>query len=134
MKCIYCGAETQVVNSRHQKRINQVWRRRKCLECAAVFSTHESAAYDAAWRVKTSSGALQPFNRNKLLVSLYKSLEHRPNALDDAEALTSTIMGKLLSLAQNGLLDHSDIAQTTQEALKRFDTPASVHYAAFHQV
>jgi len=99
-----------------------------------VFSTHESAAYDAAWRVKTSSGALQPFNRNKLLVSLYKSLEHRPNALDDAEALTSTIMGKLLSLAQNGLLDHSDIAQTTQEALKRFDTPASVHYAAFHQV
>ena len=132
MKCIYCGAETQVTNSRHQKRVNQVWRRRKCQECGAVFSTHESAAYDAAWRVRTAQGVLQPFNQNKLLVSLYKSLEHRTSALGDADALTSTIMGKLLATAQNGLLDRSDIVRTALEILKRFDTPASVHYAAFH--
>jgi len=133
VRCIYCASDTQVINSRHQRRVNQVWRRRKCLSCGAVFSTHESAAYDVAWRVKTAAGALQPFNRNKLLLSLYKSLEHRPSALDDADALTSTIMGKLLQKAQNGLVNRSDIIKTTQEVLKRFDNPASVHYAAFYK-
>jgi len=74
MVCIYCSGDTQVINSRLQKRPNQVWRRRKCLECGATFTTHELAAYEGSWRVKSSSAGLQPFNKNKLFLSLYKSL------------------------------------------------------------
>ncbi|HET6924718.1 MAG TPA: hypothetical protein VFH39_02735 [Candidatus Saccharimonadales bacterium] len=133
MVCIYCGSGTQVINSRLQKRVNQVWRRRKCVACGAVFSTHEAAAYDGAWRVKDVRGKLVPFSRNKLLVSLYKSLEHRQQPLADAEGLLDTIMGKLIKTAQNGLLDRKDIIKAASGVLKRFDTPASVHYAAFHR-
>ncbi len=132
MVCIYCGGDTQVINSRLQKRPNQVWRRRKCQNCGAVFSTHELAAYDTAWRVKTAQGKLVPFNRNKLLISLYKSLEHRASALDDATALTDTIIGKLLAKKLNGTLPAPEITKTTLEILKRLDKPAAVHYQAFH--
>jgi len=132
MVCIYCSGDTQIINSRLQKRPNQVWRRRKCLECGATFTTHELAAYEGSWRVKSSSGSLQPFNKNKLFLSLYKSLGHREHALEDATALTDTIMSKLPSKTQNGLITAPDITKATHEVLKRFDTPAAVHYAAFH--
>ncbi len=135
MVCIYCGNNTQVINSRLQKRPNQVWRRRKCLNtetCGAIFSTHEIASYAGSWQVKTSSGQLQPFNKNKLFLSLYKSLEHREQAIEDASALTDTIMGKLLIISNQGLLEAQDITETAQIILKRFDSAAYVHYTAFH--
>ena len=132
MVCIYCGNETQVINSRLQRRQNQVWRRRKCLSCGATFTTHELASYEGSWRVKTESGKLIPFNKNKLFLSLYKSLEHRKTAMEDASALTETTLGKLQSSTQDGLVVATDIIKTAQTILKHFDTAASVHYAAFH--
>jgi len=132
MICIYCGGDTQVINSRLQKRPNQVWRRRKCVECAAIFSTHESVAYDAVWRVKKADGMLVPFVRNKLFISLYKSLAHRPSAIDDATALTDTIMGQLLKSSPNGLLLVASVRDTAHTVLERFDKAAAVSYQAFH--
>jgi transcriptional repressor NrdR len=132
MVCIYCGHETQVINSRLQKRTNQVWRRRKCVSCQATFTTHEMAAYEGSWRVKDGSGSLFPFNKNKLFLSIYKSLGHRTLALEDATALTDTVMAKLLANAQDGLLEASDITTAAKTVLKHFDTAAAVHYTAFH--
>jgi len=132
MVCIYCGGETQVINSRHQKRLNQVWRRRKCLECLAVYSTHEVASYGDAWRVKTENGSLVPFLPNKLLLSLHKSLEHRKHSIEDATALTATVIGLLHRQTPQGLLEPENITLTAYEVLKNFDKAAAVHYAAFH--
>ena len=132
MVCVHCGADTQVINSRHQKRLNQVWRRRKCKQCGAIFSTEESASYDGVWAVKSSSGTLQPFSRDKLLLSLYMSCKHRKNALRDAGALTDTVIKKLLG-SHSGAIDKKLIVSTCQVALNRFDKSASTHYAAFHR-
>lgn len=134
MVCIYCSNATQVVNSRLQRRPNQVWRRRKCLECGTVFSTHELAAYDAAWRVKSTHGKLVPFKRNKLFISLHKSLEHRATAIDDASALSDTIIGTLLKGAQNGVIEPAQITAVTYDVLARFDKAAAVSYKAFHPI
>jgi len=132
MLCIYCGNDTQVVNSRLQKRANQVWRRRKCLTCGAVFTSHEAAAYDGAWRVLEQNGQYVPFKQNKLLISLYKSLEHRSAALEDATALCETVLGNLLRASNRGVLEPEQIRAIALEALQHFDNPAAVHYAAFH--
>lgn len=132
MVCIYCSQDTQVINSRLQKRSNQVWRRRKCLKCGAVFSTHEHAVYEAAWRVKGPQGALVPFMREKLFLSLYKSCEHRKTATDDAAALTDTVISGLAKQARVGIIESGSIAHEAITTLKRFDTPAAVHYKAFH--
>ena len=132
MVCVHCGQETKVVNSRLQSRLNQVWRRRKCLACGAIFTTEEKIDYASSWVVRSRSGKLSPFSRDKLLVSLFRSLGHRKNALNSAAGLTDTIMNKLMPLVQKGALDSSQIAQTAQVALNRFDKAASVHYQAFH--
>jgi transcriptional regulator NrdR family protein len=132
MVCVQCGGQTQVINSRHQKRANQVWRRRRCLSCGAVFTSEESPAYGASWAVQGSSGALQPFSRDKLLLSLHRSLQHRQTALEDAAGLTDTVIRRLSAVVTDGVIESRAIAQVAQVALNRFDLAASTHYAAFH--
>ena len=132
MVCVHCGAKTHVSNSRLQQRSNRVWRRRQCLNCGAIFTTVEAAQYDAAWTVQTGKGGLKPFSRDKLLLSLYKSCSHRPDALEDAADLADTIIKRLSGLAENGRLASSSISQVAQVALSRFDKAASVYYQAHH--
>jgi transcriptional regulator NrdR family protein len=133
MVCIQCGGETTVSNSRHQKRLNQVWRRRHCKSCGAVFTTEELASYGGSWAVQSHSGGLSPFSRDKLLLSLHRSLQHRKNALNDASALADTVIKKLSALVNGGQIESQQIVHAVQVALNRFDKAASVHYAAFHQ-
>lgn len=132
MVCVYCGGETKVVNSRPQRRNNQVWRRRRCSTCGAQFTTQEAAQLELAWQVG-HEGHIQPFSRDKLLLSLFRSCEHRKAALSDAEALTETVIKKLHVYVRNGLLDSKDVARVAQVALNRFDKTASMHYAAYHR-
>lgn len=133
MVCIHCGAETSVTNSRPQKRSNQVWRRRQCRKCSAVFTTIETAQYGGAWAVRDKSGRLSPLSRDKLWLSLYKSCEHRKTALNDASALTDTLINKLAGRISGGTVDSRVITQIVQVALNRFDKAASTHYRAFHK-
>lgn len=131
MVCIYCSANTQVINSRPQKRSNQIWRRRQCTACTNVFTTEESVAYGLAWLVESKHG-LQPFSRDKLFISLHRSLQHRPSATADAGALSETIIKKLLNQVVKGRINSRIISQAAQVTLNRFDNAASVHYQAFH--
>jgi len=132
MVCPYCSAKTDVVNSRPQKRLNQVWRRRHCSNCGATFSSIEGPAYDTVWRVKTAQGTLAPFQKNKLFLSVYKALEHREHAIDDATALVDTIVSQLRQQNTSAILEVSIITQTAHQVLQNFDTAGAVHYQAFH--
>jgi transcriptional regulator NrdR family protein len=132
MVCIHCGGKTGVTNSRHQKRHNRVWRRRVCGDCQAVFTTEETVAYQGAWLVQNKTGRLEPFSRDKLFLSLYRSCEHRETVLADVGALTDTIIDKLAVQVVNGGLDSRVISATAQVALNRFDDAASVSYQAYH--
>ena len=133
MVCIQCGSKTHVYNSRHQKRTNQIWRRRQCLTCNSAFTTEESIDYAGSWRVRYPSGALKPFVRDRLLLSLHRSCQHRKTALSDAQGLTDTVIKKLLSQTDDGIIDSRIIHQISQVALNRFDKAASSHYLVFHR-
>lgn len=134
MVCIYCSGKTEVTNSRHQKRLNQVWRRRHCLNCGGIFTTHEMTSYEGSWRVQDALGALHPFLRDKLLLSIHKSLEHRPASATDASGITATVISLLQHQTDHGLLETESIAITVHEVLSNFDKAAAVHYAAFHKL
>jgi transcriptional regulator NrdR family protein len=133
MVCIYCGSETNVTNSRHQKRLNHVWRRRKCQVCNAIFSTTEAADAVSALRVR-SSRALEPFLRDNLLMSVYDSLRHRKSAITDATSLTATIVSNMYDLADNGVIEREAIITVTSAVLERFDKVAATHYKAFYPI
>jgi transcriptional repressor NrdR len=131
MVCAYCGQNTRVVNSRHQQRGNQVWRRRQCQACQAVFTSLETVEHSLAWAV-SRNGRLGPFSSDKLFLSLYRSCQHRPTALEDARSLTNTVIDKLSTYVHDGRIQASDIAKVAGVALSRFDAAASVNYQAFH--
>ena len=131
MVCIYCNNETQVINSRHQKRVNNVWRRRKCTVCQQVFSTIEAPDITRSLSVRTNKTS-QPFLRDNLFATVYDSLKHRKSALTDATALTNTAISQLYALADEGVVDRDAITTVVETILKRFDKAAAISYKAFH--
>ena len=132
MVCIYCGNKTKVSNSRTSKNSHSTWRRRECSNCHSIFTTREHVDLSAALRVKNSKNDLQPFSRDKLLISVHESLSHRKTPLRDASELTDTIITKFSKLHVNGVLETRTITAVTLQALERFDNAASVHYRAHH--
>ncbi len=130
MVCIYCGHDTSVTNSRLNRKLNRVWRRRACSECGEVFSTYEQADRAKAWRI-AQAGQLSEFERDRLFISLYKSLGHRPAATREAGDLTDTVVS-LLAKRPEGDIPATELAQTAYTVLKRFDAAAATHYKAFH--
>lgn len=132
MVCLQCGSNTQVFNSRLQKKRNQVWRRRKCATCGTAFTTIEVPEYSGSVAVRDKEGRLAPFSRDKLLFSLHASLQHRVTAISDATALTDTVISRLLAQAQRSIVEDTSIINTAYIVLARFDKAASVHYQAFH--
>lgn len=136
MVCLYCGQETEVTNSRPKAKTPSVWRRRACKVCVAQFTTIELPDYATALVVKGLDGqTLTPFNRDRLFLSIYKSLGHRPDAMTSATALVTTIIGKMLSkkLGRSGALQLQDIVKVTYEVLRHFDLMAATSYKAYHQ-
>lgn len=132
MVCIYCAGPTRVVNSRPQKRLHQVWRRRQCTQCQAVFTTNERVDLSTSLVVRHSDGSMAPFSRDTLLISVYRAVGHRERPVEDAGALAATITAKLLHSGSEAAVSPKDIVQTAYETLKRFDEAAAVQYRAYH--
>ncbi len=134
MVCIYCESKTAVVNSRHQKRSNQVWRRRACVRCKAVFSTDELVNFERSVSVKYKNGILEPFSRDKLLISIHFACGHRKHPTADATALCATVINKLLPQIIQATIPKDNIINTVASALRRFDKAAAIQYLAYHPV
>ena len=132
MVCIYCEGNTKVTNSRTSVKGASTWRRRECLRCGSIVTTRENVDYEGAVRVRKKTARLEPFKRDKLLISLHNSLSHRKTALTDATQLTDTVIQKLAHLHTNGVLDTAVIIESAHAILSRFDPAAGVHYQAHH--
>jgi transcriptional regulator NrdR family protein len=133
MVCIYCGGKTQVTNSRLQKRLNHTWRRRECTVCQAIFTTEEAAELSTSLSVRHTDGHVQPFSRDMLFASVLRAVGHRKTHVEDAGALTDTIIAKLLGSTTQAAVSPSDIIIIARETLSRFDNAAAVQYQAYHQ-
>jgi transcriptional repressor NrdR len=131
MVCVYCGGETKVINSRRQKRNNQVWRRRQCLVCQSVFTTHEAVELESTLLVG-KNGQNRPFLPDLLLKELMYALQDRKDAYTASREVLGTVVRKLLSLPQKPVYSPKDISETTAAVLKRFDKRAFLRYQAEH--
>jgi transcriptional regulator NrdR family protein len=82
-------------------------------------------------RVVTSQKHYEPFQRDILFESIKDSCAHRKTALDDATALTDTVLSLLLRQFSSEL-EKPLIATVTHEVLSRFDPIAAAVYHAKH--
>lgn len=134
MVCIYCGKATKVVNSRPQNKLKQVWRRRQCLNCKSLFTTTERIDLAKSLVLVKTDQKLEPFIKEKLLLSIFRSLGHRKSATSDAIAITDTVMAKLLKKLTSPLITPDTVIKQTSLVLSNFDQAANVHYLAYHPV
>jgi transcriptional regulator NrdR family protein len=111
----------------------QVWRRRACTRCGAIFTTNEAVDLSASMVIRLATGVVAPFSRDKLFVSILRAVGHRERPLEDASALTATIIAKLLHSTSEATVAPSDIVSTTLQTLTHFDKAASVQYQAYHK-
>lgn len=129
MVCIYCNGDTHVINSRPQKRNNQIWRRRECKECRATFTTHESVELSGALLVRKED--VTPFLADILFVDLLGALSGRSGRHADARELTTTVIARLLKQKEM-VYESATISKEAAEVLKRFDRQAYLRYVAEH--
>ncbi|MBW3569115.1 hypothetical protein KY385_03230 [Candidatus Parcubacteria bacterium] len=133
MICVFCGKETNVVNSRPGKRHPSVWRRRKCDYCKAAFSSREKPDFAISVRVKKQAGIYEPFLEDKLFISIKESLSHRSDALEASRQLTDTITAQIFPL-KGGYLKPEEIIATAYAVIRRFDRAAATYYRAHHRL
>ncbi len=103
------------------------------MKCGAVFTTIESAELGTSLAVKHPDGHIRPFSRDKLLISVSRSVGHRQAPAEDAGALTATITALLLSQTNEAVISPSDIIRVALAVLRRFDDAAAVQYGAYHK-
>lgn len=131
MVCSICDGETEVTNSRLQKRNNQIWRRRRCLECKSIFTTHESVYLPAIFSVKRGR-LIEPFTPDRLLSEIMYVLRDKPKAYEDAKELNAVIIRNTLKKAADGLISPQEISLEASKVLKRFNKQAWLRYQAEH--
>lgn len=131
MVCIYCRNETIVINSRHQKRRNSTWRRRKCPNCLAVFTTQETFDLSLVLKVNKKDGVLEDFQKEKIYLSVYRSISHLgENKPIIARDLTESILERILALQslKNAQISSIDIARAIILVLKNYDLSSALKY------
>lgn len=130
MLCPYCASRTQVTNSRSHTSDQAVWRRRSCKSCNAVWTTDETYDLSKTHRVsKPSQKRSEVFQRDVLFMSIWKALQHRKKALNEATALTDTIIMRVLALKQP-IITTSDIKNAAHKILSNFEHTAAAVYIA----
>ena len=91
MRCPECDAtENRVVDTRASRGGRAVRRRRECTVCGARFTTYEYVE-ERPIQVLKRSGAIEDFDRTKLLRSVKVACAKRPVSAHDMEALIDAI-------------------------------------------
>lgn len=133
MKCVYCASSSFVTNSRPTAKGTQVWRRRECSRCHGLWSTKEAVDLSKTHVFTSSHNHSEPFSRDALFISLIDSLKHRKTALNDATALTDTILSQVLA-QKSAKIGREALIELVYTTLKRFDKIAAEVYLRTYKV
>ena len=120
MECPYCRKLTTVVtNSRPTKGKMQVWRRRKCLLCKEIFTTHEVIDLSHLIVLK-KSGNSELFSRMKLYSGIFYASQSSKIVKREIfiDAITRDIEKEILSL-QKKKITSEEIATIVLRVLKK---------------
>jgi transcriptional regulator NrdR family protein len=95
-------------------------------------TSEEKYKLDDCLQIMKKNGDLQTFNRDKLFVSIAKSLDHLPQNIDIATHLTETILRRAIkSKPLNPTLRSEHLASTAISVLKNYDAAAAIKYNSF---
>jgi len=132
MKCPYCTKiDNKVIDSRLASEGMQVRRRRECIDCGDRFTTYESAELVMPRIVKTD-GTREPFNQEKLLTGILRSLEKRPVDTESVESAISHIQHRLQSCGEREIPSRQ-LGEWVMQELRNLDQVAYVRFASVYR-
>ncbi len=132
MNCLYCRKPlTAVVNSRSTKDSSQIWRRRKCLNCKEVFTTHEVIDLSQLVVIK-KSGKAEKYSRMKLYSGILKASQSSKVTKRELflDKVTDEIEKEILLLKQKRV-ESSIIAEIVLRILRKRHTPTFLRFITY---
>ncbi|MCX8022382.1 MAG: transcriptional regulator NrdR [Syntrophorhabdaceae bacterium] len=132
MKCPFCGHfESKVLDSRMNKEMDTIRRRRECLKCLKRFTTAERIEEGLPMVVK-KDGRREVFDRSKILIGLKKACEKRPISITAIEKIVSRIEYNLLEKGEREVKG-TEIGEMVMEELRKLDEVAYVRFASVYR-
>jgi transcriptional repressor NrdR len=131
MRCPFCHhTEDRVVDSRTSREGRAVRRRRECLECSRRFTTYEYVE-ERPLHVVKRDGAVEPYDRRKLLRSIEVATAKRPVG-SEIDALIEEIEHQL-DRSDESQVDSRALGEMVMERLKGRDHIAYVRFASVYR-
>ncbi len=132
MHCPFCGADdTKVIDSRLVAEGDAVRRRRECQTCGERYTTFETAELVMPRLIKRD-GAREPFDDEKLKLSLTKALEKRPVSVDQIENALHHIKHRIRSTGEREL-PSLRVGEEVMVELRELDPVAYVRFASVYR-
>lgn len=132
MRCPFCGHdETKVVDSRTSESQDAIRRRRECLSCGERFTTYERREEMPLMVVK-KDGALEPFDRVKLLRGLLVATAKRDVSTERLEELIDDIESQLHNEFRYEV-ESSQLGDMILRRLLEVDKVAYVRFASVYK-
>lgn len=132
MHCPFCShPDTKVIDSRLITDGEQIRRRRECINCGERFTTFESAELVMP-RIIKQSGTREPFDEDKLLAGIQRSLEKRPVGIEDIDAALIRIKQKLRATGEREIPSRQ-LGEWVMEELRELDEVAFVRFASVYR-
>lgn len=133
MECPYCRREvTIVLNSRPTRQNSQIWRRRQCLNCKAIYTTHERVDLSNLIVIK-KSGKTEMFSQGKLYAGIYRStISQTKNRGKLVDKVTQEVEREILFLKTKRVFSEQ-IGNIVIRILKKHNTGAFLRFLAYCQ-
>lgn len=132
MRCPECDAtENRVVDTRASRGGRAVRRRRECTVCGTRFTTYEYVE-ERPIQVLKRSGAVEDFDRSKLLSSVKIACAKRPVSASAMEALVDRVEDEL-SKGASVEVPSVQLGALVMELLRPLDRVAYVRFASVYR-
>lgn len=132
MRCpAFNHVEDKVVDSRLSRGGRTIRRRRECLACMKRFTTYEYVEHEPL-SVRKTTGAMEPYDRVKLLRSIGTAFAKRPVSLAMIEELVDRIE-ESLEAADKREVSSQSIGELVMQQLRALDQVAYVRFASVYR-
>ena len=132
MRCPYCASDDdRVVDSRAAEEGAAIRRRRECQACGQRFSTYERAER-APLTVRKRSGAVEPYDRAKVLAGIEKATKNLDLAPSAARRAAAAVEARLRGLGRRQVASE-DVGAEVLGVLRDLDPVAYMRFASVYK-
>ncbi len=130
MNCPYCGwEESKVVDSRPKE--DTIKRRRECMKCGSRFTTFEIVEKPQLM-VEKKGGALESFDRDKLMKGVYTAMKKRPVPIDRINSIADYVESYFAN-EQRNIARSKEIGALVMSRLREIDPIAYIRFASVYE-